>query len=373
MKHPLCKFCSAEGAAKILENNCIFITSPMDLNDPFEMRPAWTQSHEDSQHELRNRMNKMVAGMPLLIATVDGLVSDGTMPDLGAETSMRVENQIGIADSYTHQVSEFLHNNFRILSLVKNVIDTTKEFSQSRSEETLMWAHYADMFQGVGILIDPRYFNIGERPEKRKRGFTVKYQKGRIALPVWFYHALQGWSIDISCEMESELEDRLFALLTTKSRLWKYEQEARMVYNTKNLTTGKDFTEIHDACPACRQRGIPLEKCQNPVFRDAVKIPAKAIVGVVFGAECTNVEQLLSILKEDRYKHVKLYWSALSGHDYHVDYLESSANDIAIFQRAHAERVAMAKGHVCYSKDGGETIMPFAALKGINFTRGPSQ
>ncbi len=308
----------------------------------------------------------MAAGMPLLIATKNGLISEGTMPQLGDEARMRVEDQIGIADSYNRQVSEFLHNNFRILSLVKGVIDIWESFRQSRPEETLMWAHYADMFQGVSILLDPRHFNNGEWLGKQKYSFPVKYQKSRISLPFWFYQILQGFSSAMTEEMRKELDENLFTLLTTKSRLWEYEHEARMIYKMNNLTPAEDFIEIPDACPKCRQRGVTLEKCQTPVFRDAVKIPEKAIVGVVFGAECSDTGKLLSLLREDRYKHVKLYWSSLSGNEYHVDYLESNANDIEIFQREHTERIGMAKGHVSYLNNGQSTMASFAALKGIN-------
>jgi hypothetical protein len=32
--------------------NSIFITSPLDLNDPFEMRPAWTDEHELDRYDV---------------------------------------------------------------------------------------------------------------------------------------------------------------------------------------------------------------------------------------------------------------------------------------------------------------------------------
>jgi hypothetical protein len=63
MSLPLCKFGNADGAAKILEFNTIFITSPLDLNDPFEMRPAWTNTHELEQFEERQIRDQLMAAM----------------------------------------------------------------------------------------------------------------------------------------------------------------------------------------------------------------------------------------------------------------------------------------------------------------------
>jgi hypothetical protein len=47
MANVLFKFCSGAGAISILKGNSIFITSPLDLNDPFEMRPGWTDEHQN--------------------------------------------------------------------------------------------------------------------------------------------------------------------------------------------------------------------------------------------------------------------------------------------------------------------------------------
>ena len=42
----LFKSCSGGGEVKFLERKSILITCLLDLNDPFEMRPAWIQDHE---------------------------------------------------------------------------------------------------------------------------------------------------------------------------------------------------------------------------------------------------------------------------------------------------------------------------------------
>ena len=155
MRFPFCKFSRAEGAQKILAFNSLFITSPMDMNDPFEMRPQWTQGHQDHQTDFLNWRNKMSGGMPLMICTTEGLKPGGVMPYLGEEPKRKVEDMWGFADEYNRAVMEFLHQQFRILSLVRRVLDVENDYYNSRSEDLLMWAHYADMFQGIAILLDP--------------------------------------------------------------------------------------------------------------------------------------------------------------------------------------------------------------------------
>lgn len=74
MRFPLCKFTSAGAALKMLKGNVVFITSPMDLNDPFEMRPSWRQEHENAERKFRQWRNDSAAGMPLLIPMKDGTI-----------------------------------------------------------------------------------------------------------------------------------------------------------------------------------------------------------------------------------------------------------------------------------------------------------
>src|SRR5678815_3061261 len=106
MRFPFCKFSSAESAQKILDFNSVFITSPMDINDPFEMRPQWTQEHQDHQSDFRNWLNRISAGMPLMICTTEGLKPGGVVPYRGEEPKRKVEDMWGFADEYNRTVME---------------------------------------------------------------------------------------------------------------------------------------------------------------------------------------------------------------------------------------------------------------------------
>ena len=372
MRFPFCKFSRAEGAQKILDFNSVFITSPMDMNDPFEMRPQWTQEHQDHQRDFRNWLNKMSAGMPLMICTTEGLKSGGVMPDLGEEPKLDVEKMWGFADDYNRAVMEFLHQRFRILSLVRHVIDVERDYYNSHREDLLMWAHYADMFQGVAILLDPYKMNCGIKTWKERPGWPIRYKKERMALPVWFYDCLQGHPVSVTPEMNHYISGCIMTLIRTKAVGWRYERETRLIYDTEKLLPAGDFDVIWDACPECKANRNPMEKCQHRLAFDAVKFPPDAVSAVIFGPECPidYVEPITKILREDRYKHAKLYRSVFHGQEYRLQYMRSTPDEIETFQRSFTERVAMSKGNVKPTADGF-SMPKFAGRKGVNLNRKP--
>ncbi len=368
MSVPLCKFCTAQGAEKVLAGNTIFITSPLDLNDPFEMRPAWTNEHELDQYENRQIRSTLVTGMPFYVCTEKGLVKGGAMPPLTVEPLVSVDDQIGISDRYNEFVFDALHRRFRVLSLVPSVVDLANTLTKSRLQDTLMWSHYGDQFQGVCLVIDADKFNNG----LRAGGYPVTYEAQRKSLPPSIYGAWKNleMSHDRSAaeERERRLHERYMEMLTSKSPIWAYENEVRMIYDLANLDPGSDFTEISSACADCRDKGLPKEGCKMLWFRDVVRLPSEAVLGVIFGADCPSnyVARLLPILAEDRYKDVRLYWSSLHSAEYVIHYLETDVKTISIYQKAHSERVARAKNHYI-SKDGRASCSTYAAQKGVNY------
>ena len=349
--HPLCKFCTADGAAKILEFNSIFITSPLDLNDPFEMRPAWTNTHELEQHEERQIRNELTGG---LYGSV--------------EPPVPVENQIGIADHYNHQAFEDLHTRFRVLSLLPSIVTAGASHTESKPEDVLMWSHYGDHNQGVCLILDPAKFNNG----LRVGGFPVDYSNDRKGMPVELYSTWRRLLAPRTEEAAQALHDLLYRnyieILTRKSPLWNYEGEIRMIYETSARNPVDDFDQIFFACPVCVRVGRSKDQCRQNVYRDTVKMPADAILGVVVGADCplSFLEPILQQLQSERYSHVKLYWATLHSSRYRMHYTEVPADHLQTYQRDHTERIGMAKKH--FARVNGElTMPPFGAQKTINF------
>lgn len=217
MSQPLCKFGTADGAAKVLEFNTVFITSPLDLNDPFEMRPAWTNSHELEQFEERQIREQLTGGM------------------FRAEPPIPVENQIGLSDHYNERVFQDLHERFRVLSLLPSVVDVEKNHTVSRPEDTLMWSHYGDHNQGICLVFDAEKFNNG----LKKGGYPVEYHEKRKGMPAELYSAWKRLFEPRGEDMDQARHELLYRhyleILTRKSPEWKYEGEVRMIYEKSAL------------------------------------------------------------------------------------------------------------------------------------------
>jgi hypothetical protein len=358
---------------KMLQDNCVFISSPLDLNDSFEMRPKWTQELQDKRTEEMRAREKLMGGMTFHVLTDTGIQKNaGVFPHPTEESldlfapKMKVEDQYGIAEGYNYSVAEYIHDTYRVLSLVENVIDTTAKYQRSHWGDVLMWSHYGDMFQGAAVLLDPEHFPNGLENPNGGRGFPINYGVERVALPNWIYSyvAIKGSPpIPLPTEKIEELDSVIAKLLTTKSKMWKYERELRMLYPMDMVTTPDKFPEV--------EVPIKLDGVATPAFRDAVTIEQKAIVGVIFGPEVTSdsLAQIAPIFQEKRYEHLKLYRSSHNGQEYQMDYMENSFEDIETFTREHTENVGMIKNHVDYLPDNTKRMHPFGARKTVNFNR----
>ena len=184
MSTALFKFCTAPGAIAVLEGNAIFITSPLDLNDPFEMRPAWTDAHQARHRQNEQRRNQLMRGAPLFVALKGGKMAEvGKMPPIPEEPHVDVEDQRGIADMHNETVFKILHQEFRLLCFAGSLFDLSASGGESDEQATLLWSHYADQFQGICLALDPALFGNGIR----QGGFPVRYDQERQSLPVSFY------------------------------------------------------------------------------------------------------------------------------------------------------------------------------------------
>ncbi len=378
LQFPLSKFGTVDGAVKMLTHNSVFISSPLDLNDSFEMRPQWTQDHQNGDQASRMERDRTIANFPIY-AEVSGKIQQiGNMPTPPAgdenefNPKMKVEDQYGIAEGYNYPVARYLHETYRVLSLVENVIDTHQQLQRSHEGDVLMWAHYADMFQGVAILLDPEQFPNGLENPNGRLGFPINYRPERVSMPSWIYRYL---SIDPSPLLHPDaveaLDKAMTTLLTTKSERWNYERELRMLYPMDMITTLEKFPEIEDRCPDCKANGTPFEKCATHTYRDAVHITGDAIVGIIFGPEVTSdsLSKIAPILREKRYEHLKLYRSSHNGQEYRMDYIEDSLDDIEIFQREFTNKVGLIKKHIKYAPDDSTSMMRFAAQKTVNLNQ----
>lgn len=381
----LFKFCTGTGAAAILENRSIFITSPLDLNDPFEMRPAWTDAHDKRHHNDQETRNLLFAGTPMFAAIEGGIAAPiGKMPRLREPDIVPVENQLGIADTHDGQVFGILHSQYRVLSFSSGILDANRS-SDVSDKDTLMWAHYADSFQGVCIGLDPSKFENG----MKAGGFPVDYSPTRASLPPSYYDVFQklrGERINakgVVFEKDPEtglmlmphnreeiIRDHFLSLLTHKSPAWGYEQEVRMIYDLGSFRSSSHYTKTMFACDACRKQKKAIEQCGHQTFRDALRLPANAFVAVILGSDVSSADTaaILKFLAAPDFAHVAIYWSSLHSEKYVLKYnrdeMTGSERYSLFMQRLREEQVAQAKGHIRYH-DTGFRYIP--AKKTINY------
>jgi hypothetical protein len=359
------KFCSGDGAAAILGTNSIFVTSPLDLNDPFEMRPAWTDDHvkrAKQDEELRSQLTGF--------------------PSLSSHPDTSVETHRGLADMNNALIFRELHRRFRVLSLVRGLFDFSDQSKESDEQSGLMWSHYADQYQGVCLALQSDHFDNGIR----SGGFEVNYPPERQSLPpesydVW--HTLvqgpAGHQLDTasglflsSADREAAERERFIKILTHKSPAWAYERETRMIYSYRSLCASDQYRKIELACPKCAETQVPPANCNRATFRDAIFLKPEAIRAVIFGTDCEMhmVQKILAELADNKYAHVEIYWSALHSSKYRVQYVKSSRvppenrHYVDFIQEEATRRIAEAKGHIYHD---GQKLILRPSRKGINY------
>lgn len=351
----------------------MFVTSPLDLNDPFEMRPGWTDDHEKRFSADQQLQSELITGVPVYVALAnDNLKKAGTMPYLHPQQPIQVDSQRGIADRHNSQIFRLLHQRFRVLSLVSNLFNLADGEGESDEHSTLMWSHYADQFQGVCFALDAAQFDNG----MRCGGFPVKYFPERQTLPPSYYDCWQSLSqprdsahkldpasgLFLNSDERSASEERHFLnLLVHKSPVWQYEREVRMIYDLARLVS---LPQIKVRCEVCNRKERPLTQCNHTSYRDTIHIPPAAVRAVIFGADCPLrvVQSVFDVLSESKYQHVETYWSCLHSSKYLVHYVKGSRDYIECIQQELAKHVAFAKNHYF---DGKLRLAP----KGINYVR----
>ena len=355
------KFCSAAGGAAILRHQSLFITGPLDLNDPFEMRPAWTDAHEQRHREDRELRNKMMACSPLFLATESGLKPMGRMHRLEEQPSTPVDSHRGIADTHNAEVFRLLHERFRVLSFATGILEIGKSHAESTEDSTLLWSHYADSFQGVCLAFDPTQFENGIKDG----GFPITYSPSREGLPPDFYDVyrkLYGGSP--TGHYASPSEDphwrAMVGFLTQKSPAWQYEQELRMIYDFADTSKRDKFDRVLTPCERCRSQQRAVDQCPNSTYRDVISVPPPAIRAVIFGTDVGTKEtaEILRLLELPEFSHVLVYWSSLHSEHYVLQFnldiskREDEQSYSMHMQRLMEKQIAMAKGHMFMGPHG---------------------
>lgn len=195
------KYCTAKAAADIIKYNSFLMKNPADFNDPFEccpraLHPVFDIHRDDlikKEHLMKYYNEATQEGFNGSFDDyVDYLEEQGIIDNIYREVKLnkrRVSNlAFELATGYSKEV--------RMTCFSKN------------PNSVLMWAHYADKQKGCILAFNKNHSDI------RNKLYNVKYVKERPA---------------IEFNDEQQLVEDSQKLLYTKSSIWKYEKEVRII------------------------------------------------------------------------------------------------------------------------------------------------
>jgi hypothetical protein len=173
------KYRTLESLEKILENNSLWFSNPLDFNDPFDCQIVVEGNH--TEEELKE----------LIKRTVTSTVSDAQVAQLAKEAATAPEKWEKILNT---SITNIMSRNGVCCFAVNE-------------SNLLMWSHYSNSHKGVCLkfdaLKDPDFFVF--------------------PLPVNYQSEYPNYN------HLGDRQDILKSLILTKSDHWKYEEEQRVL------------------------------------------------------------------------------------------------------------------------------------------------
>jgi hypothetical protein len=267
----------------ILESGLIRFTQPADFNDPFEFKPiVSTVASKAEMDELIDRdITRLVkAKLEEYSPQIRNLLPPEQLElvtrQLYSQYWPLIENKLAEIGSSVSQIFNDKSNELiGVLSLTE------------KSDNLLMWSHYAHSHKGFCIGFDNKS-NFFNRRRSAKDEFyylrKVEYSEQR---PISRLTQLSG-----------------IELLLVKSNAWQYEQEWRM------CAVLSDSSRIIEA---------------NPLPIHLFEFPKKAVTEVIFGAcmDQKSKDNLLGILKNNiEYAHVIVKQAVISSQKFEIEFVE---------------------------------------------------
>jgi len=260
----------------IIQNCKIRFSSPLSLNDPFELKPNVT--------ELSSEQKLLQDFEPMLTKTIIEEYSKQTnktslnetlrifqsiTPDLKNQFPQLVKKNIPAIKLMLHRA---LAKSIGMLCLSENPINL------------LMWAHYANSHRGFVIEFEPtsKFFNkANDDPTNFQRLHKVKYVE---EMPRFTLETMGNFDPFIH-----------------KSIDWFYEQEWRMLLPlaSANTVTGDGPLAIH-----------------------LFNLPKSSITGILLGAMATKETEttIVDLINANHnFKHVKLYKAFIDDQNYKLN------------------------------------------------------
>lgn len=221
----LCKL--SHHAISSLETETIWMSSPMELNDPYDCMAQ--VAFRKARFKLENAMIAFLANCndPLLEEQVKRFIKENIGGNAVTGNTMQsaavlLESMTArIADNRRRVVQEKIANirsdipSFLIGDYQSDYYDTLRIYSLTENyDDVLMWAHYADSNSGICIEYDIEpYFA------------TMARNKIEI-IPVVYWDKMFSYT-DYPC-------DNFYPSVMIKDKIWEYEKEWRLVTQSKD-------------------------------------------------------------------------------------------------------------------------------------------
>lgn len=202
------KYMTIRSIKKILENNCLWFSSPKEFNDPFDCQI--TPNTDNTEEEILDYIRKKI-GQPSLY-----------------EKSINYPNLVPLWKKAMN------------VSFPKIVNEKGVCCFSSNEKNLLMWSHYSDSHKGVCIkfdmLNDPRFFLQASKVNYREDYPIYNHLKNRNKL------------IDY--------------ILLSKSKDWSYENEIRIIKEKTGLFSFKkcSLIEITFGCKSKTSEIIEIKQ-----------------------------------------------------------------------------------------------------------------
>lgn len=212
-----------------LRDRAIYLPSPSEFNDPWDCRPWFDLAVLDDAVMRERHIKWFIDLVPS--------VNDANEADELRRNPQQLKNFI---EKLSRELGDKINQDHRLYCLTP------------KNNNPLMWSHYADKHKGVCLQFDTHTESIA-------RAFKVSYQK-KLPLCIILEHA----------------DGAATRALLTKSDVWKYEKEFRLI--------------ARDA----RVKQLP----NIPVATDGfMPIGDRALVGIIIGCQCDDADEIIGMVR----------------------------------------------------------------------------
>lgn len=272
----LFQYMSFEKCLSLIRNKALPLRNYLSYNDSFECLPEFveykaiqalfTASTEDERRRvIHSYLHQLAAKYDLsnefISGIVDGISEIGVLKFKTIPLCSAYIVVAGITTIYKYAKDECRDNIKRLMELFHSKYFPlmnkyyTSCFTKGM-DNILMWSHYADSHHGVVVEFTPI-----SKPFTDAVLMPMKYE--RISR---FNFGLNNLDDDLS------IQDNVYSLLSTKSEVWSYENEVRMIYDTDKFAQEIKWYDRHN----------------NPI----IKVDIDAINKIYVGRRASNIDIL---------------------------------------------------------------------------------